>query len=311
MMRNFPEAPALQGPLVTLVRRADTRRRVRIMFATVARALWPGLVAATIFAVAWRFAGGTALGVAVGACVILPVILGVIRGLRRRDLLAAASELDRRSGLEAALATGVEVATGRIAGPLSGAAFAEAELAAARTGHEAVPVAPPRARYLALPASVLAGILLVPSGAAERVRGYILVPGEGAAGMHAKDADGLPPEEIAAARARAAKRNSEALAKPRMGTERDTGAEAAMLPPPPKRTRRRRTRSGRSRAAGALDPKSTGASGAGTPDPEPAARPLGSGTGDAVDLGESGLILERFPEYEDLVRRYFAGPAGG
>ncbi len=311
MMRNFPEAPALRGPLVRLVHRADRRRRVRIMFAAVARALWPGLVAATIFAVAWRFAGGTALGVAVGACVLLPAILGFAKGLRRRDLLAAASELDRRSGLEAALATGVEVATGQIAGPLSGAALAEAELAAARTRHEAVPVAPPRARYLALPATVLAGVLLVPGEAVRRVGGYILVPADAAAGTRARDTAAFPPDEIAAARARAATRNPEAPAKPGDDAERDQGAEVAMLPPPPKRTQRRRARSGRSRAAGALDPKSKDAAGAGTPDAEADARAPGRGAGEAVDLGESGLILERFPEYEELVRRYFAGPAGG
>ncbi len=284
---------------------------MRIMFAAIARALWPGLVAATVFAVAWRITGGTILGVAVAVCVFGPAILGFVKGLRPRDLLAAASELDQRSGLEAALATGIEVATGRIAGSLSGAALAEAELAAGRTRHEAVPIAPRRARYLALPATVLVGILLVPSGAAQRAARYVLVPDDGTANTRTGDATTLAPEDIAAARARAAERNPEALAKPREGTERDPGAETAMLPPPPPRTRGRRSRDGRSRAAGALDPESKGASGTGAPDPEAAAAQIGRGTGGAVDLGESGLMLERFPEYEDLVRRYFAGPAGG
>jgi hypothetical protein len=294
-----------------LVHRADRRRRMRIMFAAVTSALGPGLVAATVFAVAWRVSGGTTLGVAVGVSVFVPAIFGFAKGLSRRDLLAAASELDRRSGLEAALATGVEVVTGRIAGALSGAALAEAELVAARTTHEAVPIAPRRARYLALPATVLVGILLVPGGAAQRAGRFIFVPGGDTADARTGDATTLSADEVTEDRARAAERNSEALAKHPDGTERDPGAEAAVLPPPPQRTHTRRSRSGLSRAAGALDLESKDASGTGAPDAEAAASQIGRGTGEAVDLGESGLMLKRFPEYEDLVRRYFAGPTGG
>ncbi|MHC4253420.1 MAG: hypothetical protein ACYS9X_30250, partial [Planctomycetota bacterium] len=268
-MRDIPQAPALPGPLATLVRRADRRRRVRIILAAVARALWPGLVAATVLAAAWRLAGGTALGAALGAtawaCVLLPIVFGFGAGLRRRDPLAAASELDRRSGLEAALATGLEVAAGRIAGPLAGAALAEAELAAARTGHETVPVAPPRARYLVVPAAVLAGVLLVPAGAARRPGAHVLVPADGAAGGRGRGAVELSPEEIAAARARAAERGAEDRAGPR-DVRKDEGREdVAALPSPPPRARGRRARQGRSRAAAARGPESTGAAGAAAP----------------------------------------------
>jgi hypothetical protein len=282
------------------------------MFAAVARALWPGLVAAIALAAAWRLAGGTALGAALGtgvwACVLLPAVFGFAAGLRRRDLVAAASELDRRSGLEAALATGLEVAAGRIAGPLAEAALAEAELAAARTGRETVPVAPPRARYLVVPAAALAGVLLVPAGAGRRPGAHVLVPADGAAGGRGGEALELSPEEVAAARARAAERGAGDRAgvdDTRKGEERE---DVAALPSPPPRAGGRRARSGRSRAAAARGPESTGGSGAAVTEGGTTPGPLGGGAGGAVDLGESGLILERFPEYEELVRRYFAGP---
>jgi len=307
-MRNIPEIPAPRGPLAGLLCRADRRRRARIVFAAIARALWPGLVAAIVFAGAWRVAGGPALGVAAAACVLLPAAIGLARGLRRRDLLAAASELDRRSDLEAALSTGVEVAEGRIAGPLSAAALAEAEFAAARVGHDVVPVSPPRARYLALPGAVLAGVLLVPGGAARRPGGYTLVPADGAAGAETGDAGESPHDDAARARIRPPDKPAPTRDGPRDDLQRAGRDEENLLPPRPTRSRGRKAQKGRSRTSGALAPESHGGSGAGAPDPDAGAPPPGRGAGGALDLGESGLILERFPEYEDIVRRYFAGP---
>jgi len=307
-MRNIPETTSPRGPLAGLVRRADSRRRARIVFAAVSRALWPGLVAAIVLAAAWRAAGGTVLGVSAGACILLPVGIGLARGLRRRDLLAAASELDRRSGLEAALATGVEVAEGRIGGPLSAAALAEAELAAARVSHDVVPLSPPRARYLALPGAVLVGVLLVPGGAARRAGGYILVPADGAAGEALADAPEFPHDDMAGARTRPQDKQARRAAGPREDVARDGRDEEALLPPPASRRRGRRTDKGRSRTSAALDPEAGRGPGTGTPDPAAGAASPGRGAGGALDLGESGLVLERFPEYEDIVRRYFAGP---
>jgi hypothetical protein len=238
------------------------------------------------------------------------VVFGLAAGFRRRDLLAAASELDRRSALEAALATGLEVAAGRISGPLAGAALAEAELAAAGVRLETVPVAPARARYLAVPAAVLAGVLLVPGGGSRAPAGHILVPADGRVG----DAAELAPDDVAAATKggrREARPDGVRDRRPD-GDERVGRDEVAVLPPPPPRTRARRRKGGGARAGGGIGPEAArapGGTGASTSEGDTGAWP---GSGDAsgeVDLGESGVVLERFPEYEELVRRYFAGPS--
>lgn len=297
-----------------------------------ARALWPGLAAAIGLAVFLRLTGGGPAALASSAALVAAAAgAGALLGLRRRDLLAAAAELDRRAGLEAALATGLEVSTGRVAGPLAPAALAEAEQAAARLGGAEVgpvppgglprvglaplvPVLPRGARYLAVPAAVLAGVVLLPGGTARRGGGeFLLATGaspagaEAAAARETKEADTRLEGRLLARRAQVTEAIKEYKErKARAGREGDH----VRLPAPPRARRRRPRRDDR---AGGRGTREADAAGGGndvgaTSEKDPAS--LGGARPGPVDVEEAAVIRERFPEYEELVRRYFAGPRG-
>ncbi len=318
--------------LGALLERADRRLRTRAALDVAVRAFWPALVVAVILTAAWRLTGyGTlavaATGLPLALCVGLLIWLPF--GFRRRNPLRAAAALDRRAGLEAAFATGFEVRSGRIAGAMANAALAEAERQAARLAREdaggggasslagLVPILPRGARFLAVPLAVLAGLALVPGGA--RPGGewmYVLVPA-GAAGGGGEDAEGRrgDPETRAPRADRitavARERNTNKAIAAYKARERAADAPPP-LPATPRAGAKRRPRRAHDEAAGrGADSRTEGGTGdaeldAGLPELD-VAGPAGSGP---VDAEESAVIQERFPEYGELIRRYFTGPRG-
>jgi hypothetical protein len=292
--------------------------------ASAARTLWAGLAAAVLLAILWRLTGAASAAIASAGVLAAAAGGGIILGLRRRDLLAAAAELDQSARLEAALATGLEVSTGRVAGPLAGAALGEAQRAASGLGGKQgeqvgaeggdplaplVPLVPRGARYLAVPAAVLAGVALLPGGGDRRGNGvFVLTSGHAAQAREGGDAARTKeePGKIDGRRFLAPRaRLPEALEEYKERRARDGGR--AYLPAPPRGARRRPARDDGSGAS------SRGADGGGDGDAsgvaaEDGPASLGGAEAGPVDRREAAIIQERFPEYEELVRRYFAGP---
>jgi hypothetical protein len=309
---SSPAGTGKAPPLESLLRAAERRRRLRSVVSGAALSLWPGLVVSIILAVAWRLIGGEHLLAASAAVVLVSAVAGAVSGLRREDLLAAAAELDRRAGLEAALATGLEVCTGRIGGTLAAAALLEAERASSGIGPGEIPFAPPSwARYLVLPAAVLAGVALVPRGRPPDLRPAVggRLAARGAAGgeAHAAREDAAGPRAEARALTPEERR---ALAEEyrRRKTEAVPAAELP-APPPSRRPRARSKADEGARVRPGEGEKTDGAGGGGLPEStEDVTRPLGGGAGGPLDRGEAAVVRERFPEYADVVRRYFAGP---
>jgi hypothetical protein len=260
--------------------------------ASAARTLWAGLAAAVLLAILWRLTGAASAAIA------------------SAGVLAAAA--------------GGGVSTGRVAGPLAGAALGEAQRAASGLGGKQgeqvgaeggdplaplVPLVPRGARYLAVPAAVLAGVALLPGGGDRRGNGvFVLTSGHAAQAREGGDAARTKeePGKIDGRRFLAPRaRLPEALEEYKERRARDGGR--AYLPAPPRGARRRPARDDGSGAS------SRGADGGGDGDAsgvaaEDGPASLGGAEAGPVDRREAAIIQERFPEYEELVRRYFAGP---
>jgi hypothetical protein len=295
-----------------LLERADARRRLSRALGGAVRSLWWGLGLGIAIAVAARWTAWPALAALGPALVVLAALAGAVLGAPRRDLALAAAQVDRRGGLEATLTTGLEVRAGRLGnGRLALAALRQAEHAAAALEPEVVPIElPARARYVAIPAAVLCGIMLLPSTRWAARSRTVLVPVGGAAAAGKTDlAEGeaeahrkgeFAPEarsgreEVAQAVRREAEdaaRSRDALARIRPPSRR--GGAAARAPEQPGVPDRNEAGSGDEERGGeATVPGDAGSSSGRAP----------------VDQEEEAAIREQFPEYMDIVRRYFAGP---
>jgi hypothetical protein len=229
--------------------------------------------------------------------------------LGREDLLGAAAELDLAAGLEAGLATGLEVSQGRIGGELAPAALARAlRSASGLRGTEVALSTPAWARYLALPAAVLAGILLLPleTGARTgRTTGLLGPAGAGGGARGGPVTAGEPRETEAAHIARSPAENVALLEEYREDAAAGRAPVRVPAGPPPRPARADGERASPAAAARGKGAGTGDGQGAAAPEespPGPAARAAGP-----VDLGEAAAIRERFPEYEDIIGRYFAG----
>jgi hypothetical protein len=230
--------------------------------------------------------------------------------VRARDLDGAAVELDRRGELEATLVTGLELSRARRdAGPFAPAAVREADRAASTLRAEVVPIdLPSRARYLAIPAAVLAGMLLMPSRdrGARRISRFAPVEGGGGSAKGAGSAIGAEdiPEDAFAARGQTGP--DEIASAVRRQIEQGARVEEALrrLTPPPSSSR------ADARAVSA-EPDATDEPGAAGGDAASRADVLDADDGRAgrapVDLEEEAALVERFPDYAEVIRRYFAG----
>lgn len=304
------------------LRPAARRRRLRRALRRGVLALVPGLALSLVFTALGRAMGSNAL-LAAGALVpIMSFAAGALgslsfHGKKGRDELAlAAFELDERLGLEALLATGLDVARGAAAGRLGCVTLRRAAAAARSSPPSAVEVSPqPWARYLAFPAAVAVGLLLMPRlGAEGRSRPRPAIEeapagtgvGEGAAvrksrearagkigrGRLPGDTERIRPAEKATAAPR--KERLYVLDKAALRSLRKPGARSGA----PGAGRKGTRGAGRTRAEGGLlvsSEKKTS--------PRARGRPQGRGAYDK----EAAILQERFPEYEGVIRRYFMG----
>jgi len=310
---NASSPGAVAPDLFALLALADRRRRARLLLESVGRWMWPALAAAAFLAAAHRVSGAGWLAWAWPLPVALAAVGGAAVGLRRGDLLAAAAELDRVARLDAALATGLEAVQGRIRGPLAAAVTAQAERLASGLRAEAVSVLPGgRSRYLAVPAAILAGLVLIPSGPAARGE-RMLVSASGPAPSGASEGlrRGAVPEDLGRAASPRA-RDGKAAPESRAGSVRrnqDQAERAADFLHAPLKAGRRsaagRAAPGRE-AAGETSPSAARPEAAESPSAPRAAAVAGG----PLDLGEAAVLAERFPEYDELIRRYFLGPGG-
>lgn len=317
-----------KGPFEPLLVRAGRRRRARRAVALAARCLVPGLAAALALAGAWRLTGGSAFLALALATLILPALAGVAAAFAAAftadDALLAAAELDRRAGLDGLLATGLEISRGRIRTLLAPEALRRARDAARSLDGSEIPVAPPGwVRYLSLPAALVLAILALPGGGAPRGTGFggerLIAAGESETVEAGRADAGHRPEEARETERRALRRDDKrAIAAYKAAYRREAAraAKAKPLPPAPRiapRFARRRAENDEAKSASRASSESR-AEGGGAGDGEAPASPGesdaerlgGPGTG-PVDLEEAAVFRERFPEYEDLVRRYFAG----
>lgn len=286
--------------------------------ALAAKGLVFALPLAGALAGAWRFTGGTEFLALACVCTALPALAGIVVSLRREDALVAAGELDRRAGLDGLLATGLEISRGGIRSALAPLALRRAETAARSLDGSEIPVAPPAwARYLSLPGALLVAILALP-GAGRVGRGAFPAEGMIAAGK----ADTRSPDRAAERTLNNARetrrreiRRAVAAYKAAHRREADRAREATRLPAaPPIRSRPKKagqSEAARSKAEGA---PGSGVEGGGAGEGEAPASPedaasehLAGARAGPVDLEEAALFRERFPEYEGLIRRYFAG----
>lgn len=308
--------------LARSLRPAARRRRLRRALRWGFLALVPGLALSLVFTALGRGMGSNAL-LAVGALVpIMSFTAGALGGLSfhgrkgRDELALVAFELDERLGLEALLATGLDVARGAAGGRLGGVVLGRAAAAAGSTPPSAVEISPqPWARYLAFPAAVAVGLLLMPRlGAEGRSRPRPAIErgpagagvGEGAAARKGREARagkiGLGRLPGAAERIRPVEKAATAPRKGRFYVL-DKAALRSLRKPwarsgAPGAGRKGTGGAGRTRAEGGLlvpSEKKTS--------PRARGRPQGRGAYDK----EAAILQERFPEYEGVIRRYFTG----
>ena len=315
---------ANRSPFEPLLLRTGRRRRARRALALAARCLVPGLAAALALAGAWRLTGADTFLALALATLILPALAGIAVSFTADDALLAAAELDRRAGLDGLLATGFEISRGRIRTFLAPEALRRAEAAASSLDGSEIPLAPPDwVRYLALPAALVLAILALPRGGAPWGAGFrgerLTAAGEAEALEPGRAIAGHRLDEARETQRRGLRRDDRraiAAYKAARKREADRAAKVKPLPPAPRiapRIAPRPARTGEAKSAARASLESR-AEGGGTGDGEAAAAPeeadavrLGGPGAGPVDLEEAAVFRERFPEYEDLVRRYFAG----
>ena len=304
-----------------LFARAARRRNARRAIALAAKALVPGLALAVALAGAWRLTGGGAILALVAAAAGLPFVAAAAASLVRGDALAlryrAAAELDRRTGLDGLLATGLEISRGGIRTALAPAALRRAHEAASSLAGSEIPLAPPAwARYLSLPAALLVAILALPAGAPRPGRAYAgggPTAGGVAPADETRDAADRRVDDEARAAERREVRRAVAAYKAERRKELDRAKAAVPLPPAPRippRPRDRTRGEGRGARPGVGRPGDGAGDGEGGRPGEPeraGTEGLAGAEPGPVDLEEFAAFREHVPEYEDLIRRYFAG----
>jgi len=301
-------AHPLPHAILTALAGADRRRRVRLVLVGVTRALWAGLAVGVAALVAWRLSGATWWLVVAFAAVAFAALVGAARGARRRDLAAAAVELDRACGLDASLATALEVAHRPSAGDVSAAAVRQAESAAGRIDPESVPTEPGgRSRFLVIPGAVFAAALLLPVAGPSSTRTFVPALGAGGATDAASTGE-LEPDGAKRPREGATRAKREdvvrALKAKAESVELAERAREPLKPPAERRRDRSRSRGKRNAAGDEKDNDETGSGGSALS----RAGAVALDGGDApVDVREKAVAREYFPEYGEVVRRYFGG----
>jgi hypothetical protein len=241
--------------------------------------------------------------------VVISLAVGALIGRRAPDLRAAAVELDRTLGHDAALLTGLEIQQGVLGGVFADAAARDAERLALGIDPSDIRIEPTaRARYLAIPAALLAVVVLLPRD--ERTTGHgwasaLDTPNASASVENTPPLDGGPRdiEHDTPTADRAHVRA--ALDEEADAADRAQRAVEQLKPPAPKGDPSAR----RGPAPGASGINEEAGAGSGSDMVNDEAPALGGG-GSIVDDFEEAIAGERFGAYADLVQRYFAGRNG-